>query len=137
MTDLNSTGFSQTDDDESQPLIQNVSQEENSKLSCFDPKKKFFRYFSLIFICFLTFGPYFCYVLPGALQTEFQRDLKISTAQFTLFVSLYSWPNVVLAFFGGLLIDNFLGVPFGAFLFSCTVSIGQLLFGFGAYINKV
>jgi hypothetical protein len=44
---------------------------------------------------------------------------------------------VVLAFFGGLLIDSFLGVPFGAFLFSCTVSIGQLLFGFGAYVNKV
>ena len=63
MSDLNSTGFSNTDDDETQPLIQNVSQDANREFSCFDPKKKFYRYFSLIFICLLTFGPYFCYVL--------------------------------------------------------------------------
>ena len=120
------------DADESLPLIQ-------TKIAsglC-DPRKKCYRYFSLIFICLLTFGSYFCYVLPGALQTEFQRDLKISTAQFTLFVSLYSWPNVVLAFFGGLLIDNFLGVSLGAIIFSCMVTTGQILFGYGAYINKV
>ena len=44
---------------------------------------------------------------------------------------------MVLAFFGGLLIDNFLGVPLGAIIFSCMVSLGQILFGYGAYINKV
>ena len=139
MNDSNRTNYTEEESDESQPLIQN--DETSNKTNClkklFDPRRKFYRYFSLVFICLLTFGPYFCYVLPGALQTEFERDLKISTAAFTLFVSLYSWPNVVLAFFGGLLIDNFLGVSLGAIIFSCLVSLGQILFGYGAYVNKV
>jgi MFS family permease len=76
-------------------------------------------------------------VLPGALQDHFEKDLKISTSKFTLFISLYSWPNVVLCFFGGFLIDNLLGIQMGAIVFSCLVTVGQILFGYGAYCNKV
>ena len=85
----------------------------------------------------LTFGPYFCYVLPGALEYEFENDLKISTSQFTLFISLYSWPNVILCFFGGVLIDNILGIRAGAILFSCLVTAGQIMFGIGAYAKQI
>ena len=129
--------------EEQQPLLRNsintslLDQESNSVNKFFDPIKKFYRYFSLIFICLLTFGPYFCYVLPGALENEFERDLKISTTQFTLFTSLYSWPNIILCFFGGFLIDRLLGVRLGAILFSCFVTIGQILFAYGAYTKNI
>jgi MFS family permease len=133
--------------DEREPLIRslNVNSVESlpeisltsTSFSLFDPRKKPFRYFSLIFICLLTFGPYFCYVLPGALERELERDLKITTTQFTLFASLYSWPNVILCFFGGFLIDRVLGIKWGAAIFSCIVSLGQILFALGAYVDQV
>ena len=102
-----------------------------------DPRRKFYRYFALFFISMLTFGPYFCYVLPGALEKEIERDLSISTTQFTVFTSLYSWPNVVLCFFGGYLIDRVLGIRLGAIIFSCLITFGQILFGYAAYTDNV
>lgn len=122
-------------DDETVPLLSN-NNAEPATYKLLDPRSKFYRYFGLIFICMLTFGPYYCYVLPGALEKEIERDLKITTTEFTVFTSLYSWPNVVLCFFGGYLIDKVLGVRLGAILFSCLITIGQLLFGYGAYVNK-
>ncbi|CAF0723161.1 unnamed protein product [Brachionus calyciflorus] len=126
--------------DEQQPLLRssiNDSNEQINQFPLFDPRAKFYRYFSLIFICLLTFGPYFCYVLPGALENEFERDLRISTTQFTIFTSLYSWPNIILCFFGGFLIDRVLGVRLGAILFSCFVTVGQILFAYGAYTRNI
>jgi hypothetical protein len=125
-------------DDENTPLLNatNIQDEQRKTEGFFDPKGKPYRYFGLIFICMLTFGPYFCYVLPGALEKEIERDLKITTTEFTVFTSLYSWPNVVLCFFGGYLIDRVLGMRFGAILFSCLITFGQILFGYGAYCNK-
>jgi hypothetical protein len=113
-------------DQETTPLLTNRQNEQtNKKLS--DPDGKLYRYFGLIFIASLTFGPYFCYVLPGALEKEIERDLKITTSQFTVFTSLYSWPNVILCFFGGYLIDKVLGIRLGAIIFSCLITCGQLL----------
>lgn len=131
--------------DECQPLIRNSindgssNEQKNIKIwqKTFDPNKKSFRYFSLVFICLLTTGPYFCYVLPGALEKEFEHDLDISTTQFTIFTSLYSWPNIILCFFGGFLIDRVLGVRLGTIIFSCFVTIGQLMFAIGAYTKSI
>ena len=102
-----------------------------------DPNGKPYRYFALFFICMLTFGQYFCYVLPGALEKEIERDLKITTTQFTVFTSLYSWPNVVFCFLGGYLIDRVLGVRLGAVIFSCMITFGQILFAYAAYVNNL
>jgi MFS family permease len=132
--------------DEMRPLLesQRSIRQQSSNLnesyflrSLFDPRKKFFRYFSLIFICLLTFGPYFCYVIPSALEKQFEHDLSISTTQYTLFNSLYSWPNIILCFCGGILIDRVFGLKFGTIIFSCTVLLGQFLFGYGAYHNNL
>lgn len=85
--------------DETQPLIQNsinddiIFEENRSCLKeSFDPRKKSYRYFCLIFICFMCFGSYFCYVLPGAIESQLEKSLRITTTQFTAFNSLYSWP---------------------------------------------
>ena len=57
-----------------------------------------------------------CYVLPGGLEKEIERDLKISTDEFTLFTSLYSWPNVFMCLISGFLIDKILGVRLGNYI---------------------
>jgi MFS family permease len=101
----------------------------------FDPRKRSYRYCSLILISLLTFGPHFCFSMPAALQIQFQRDLELNSAQYSVFNSLSSWPNV-LCFFSGTLIDRFFGIRKGALIFSIVLLVGQILFAFGAY-NKV
>jgi hypothetical protein len=94
---------------EREPIIQysdDTRSEGCVSIAC-NPRKVFFRYFALIFMCLLSFGSYFCYDNPAALQDHFKKDLKISTSTFTAFYSWYSWPNVVLCFLGGYLIDRF------------------------------
>ena len=102
-----------------------------------DPTKRYYRYFALIFICFLGFGSYFCYDTPAALEDQFKRDLKISTSTFTVFYSVYSWPNVILSFFGGILIDRVLGIRLGAIIFASFILVGQVLFGVGALVDQI
>lgn len=51
-------------------------------------------------------GSYFCYDNPGAIQDHFTEDMRLTTTEFTLLYAVYSWPNVVLCFIGGFLIDR-------------------------------
>lgn len=124
---------------ESDPLVQYSDKE--AKEGCIgymcNPRKAFYRYFALIFMCMLGFGSYFCYDNPAALQDHFKKDLKISTATFTAFYSWYSWPNVVLCFLGGYLIDRVFGIRLGALVFGGMVFVGQIIFAIGALRNTI
>ena len=126
---------------ERKPLIDNEENVINENRSCAsticDPRQAFYRYFALIFMCMLGFGSYFCYDNPAALQDHFKKDLQISTSTFTAFYSWYSWPNVVLSFVGGYLIDRVFGIRMGALIFGSIVFIGQLIFAFGAFNSHV
>ena len=51
-------------------------------------------------------GSYFCYDNPAALQDYFIKDMGLNTSQFVLLYSWYSWPNVILCFIGGFLMDR-------------------------------
>nr|XP_023019142.1 major facilitator superfamily domain-containing protein 1-like [Leptinotarsa decemlineata] len=64
------------------------------------------RFVALIFMCFLSFGSYFCYDNPAALQDYLKKDLNLTETQYTALYSVYSWPNVVLNVVGGFLIDS-------------------------------
>lgn len=49
--------------------------------------------------------------------------------------SIYSWPNVILCFIGGFLIDRVFGVRLGTIIYMFILMIGQLVFAFGATVN--
>lgn len=66
-----------------------------------DPSRLAHRLVVLLLMCFLGFGSYFCYDNPAALQTQVKRDMQVNTTKFMLLYAWYSWPNVVLCFFGG------------------------------------
>lgn len=51
--------------------------------------------------------------------------------------AFYSWPNVILSFVGGFLIDRVFGIPWGSIIFSMFVLIGQIIFGIGAYFKSI
>ncbi|EGD80621.1 major facilitator superfamily transporter domain-containing protein 1 [Salpingoeca rosetta] len=90
------------------------------------------RFMFLFVTCFLSFGNYFVYDNPAALQDQFKEDLNINTSQFMLTYSLYSWPNVFLCFVGGFLMDKVLGLRWGAILFAALVTVGQCVSAVGA-----
>ncbi|XP_067401783.1 lysosomal dipeptide transporter MFSD1 isoform X1 [Emydura macquarii macquarii] len=100
-----------------------------------DPRRLAHRLLVLAFMCFLGFGSYFCYDNPAALQTQVQGDMKVNTATFMALYAWYSWPNVVLCFFGGFLIDRIFGIRLGTIIFSVFVCVGQVIFAMGALLN--
>lgn len=98
------------------------------------------RWRALVAICLLTFGSYYVVDFPGSMGTgsgntieQYFRDHNMEYTQEMnqLLYSVYSWPNTVLAFFGGLLIDKYLGIRTAALLFTSLVVCGSLLFWVG------
>lgn len=131
---------------EKKPLLGAVNEGDNGEeevlegcggtMAC-NPHRPLHRYLVLAIMCFLSFGSYFCYDNPAALQDTMIKALDISESTFMGFYSWYSWPNVILCFFGGFLIDRVFGVRMGAIIFSLFVTAGQVLFAAGALVNHV
>lgn len=105
---------------------------------------------------------YFCYDNPGALQDYFKKDLHLSTTQFAMLYSIYSWPNVILCFVGGFLLDRWViqfsseiefnqqykqfcsflscicsvfGIRFGTIIYMFILMIGQLIVAVGGILD--
>lgn len=99
-----------------------------------DEKIDAFKIGILLAISFMTFGSYWCFDIPGSIQTQltdwFGGPNVYSKADNANLYSVYSYPNVILAFFGGFLIDR-LGTRFGATLFCSLVLAGQIVFSLG------
>jgi MFS family permease len=49
--------------------------------------------------------------------------------------SVYSFPNIILPFFGGILIDK-LGVRVAILIFSTVLIAGQMIFTLGGFLTK-
>lgn len=101
-----------------------------------DPRSLCHKLLILVLICILGFGNYFCYDAPSPLEKEIEGAMSVSTSQFTSLYALYSWPNVIMCFFGGLLIDRVLGFRLGAIIFLGLLLIGQMLLAFGAFAGQ-
>jgi MFS family permease len=102
-----------------------------------DPTKRRYRYCALIPLAFLTFGPYYCLTLPSALQIQIQQDLNMNAAEYSVFNSLSSWPNIVWCFLSGTLIDRFFSVRIGGPVFAISLLLGQIMFAAGAFYNII
>ena len=114
----------------------------------FHPSRLPFRIVALCFMCILSFGvftslnaehvsgSYFCYDNPAALQDRFMPDLNLTNTQYGLLYSIYSWPNVVLPFLGGYLVDRVLGLRRAAIIFSGFIMVGQIIVAAGAWVNS-
>lgn len=87
-------------------------------------------------ICLLGFGNYFCYDTPASLEVPIEAAMSVDTSQFTSLYALYSWPNVVMCFFGGVLIDRVLGIRLGSIVFLLLLVVGQFLLALGPFVNQ-
>lgn len=91
------------------------------------------KYVLLVCVCLFTFGSYFNYDLPGALQTQLSAQFGswYDTSNTLILYSVYSVPNCVLALLGGYLIDQVTGIRAGSVLFCTLVTIGNALVAAG------
>ncbi|XP_046871190.1 major facilitator superfamily domain-containing protein 1 isoform X2 [Hypomesus transpacificus] len=101
-----------------------------------DPSRLPHRIIVLSFMCFLGFGSYFCYDNPAALQKQVVQDMNLNTVQFMQLYSWYSWPNVILCFLGGFMLDRVFGIRLGTIIFALFVFVGQVIFASGALLNR-
>ena len=94
------------------------------------------RWFVLVFACILLIGDYFCYDNPSALQDSLQSEIGLSTSQVNWLYTIYSIPNIVLPFFGGLFMDKKGLSRICIFVFSFILCIGQAIFFYGIFIKS-
>lgn len=138
------------DDDElSRPIMEDTDYQSGNQIdneldpeltgcgatACCNPSHSVHRFIALIFMCLLGFGSYFCYDNPGALQDTMEKDLHLTNTQFMLLYSIYSWPNVILCFIGGFLIDRVFGIRMGTIIYLFILIIGQIMFASGGLFN--
>lgn len=62
--------------------------------------------------------------------------MKVNAADYANLYSWYSYPNVILCFFGGYLIDSVFGIRLGAIIFAGLICLGQVIFAGGAFLNQ-
>lgn len=112
-----------------------------------DPATVRYRFGLLFFVSMLTIGNYFAYDSIGALAPLIMEGMKVGREEIGMMYSFYSWPNLVMVFIGGFLIDRFgtrrMSLIFNALIVAGAVVVaaapsfwlmlgGRTLFGIGA-----
>jgi len=98
------------------------------------PANPSFRWIFLFFLCFLTFGSYWCYDIPSALENVLQPRLHINNSQFGLFYGVYNFMNIGLVLCGGYFIDR-IGLRAGSILFCFFIALGQIIVSIGVSLS--
>ena len=62
--------------------------------------------------------------------------MDFNSSQYNSLYLVYSWPNVVISMFGGLLLDRVFGIRIGTAVFCALICIGQLVFALGGIVNS-
>ncbi len=98
------------------------------------------RWLVLMCNCMLLFGNYYAYDNPAALNTLLARYLGFPPATFDytfgLLYAIYSFPNIILPFFSGFLIER-LGAKLVLVVLSLCVCCGQALFALGVTVRSI
>ncbi|CEG42787.1 major facilitator superfamily [Plasmopara halstedii] len=98
------------------------------------------RWLVLFLSCLLMIGNYYCFDNPAALKIQLQQHFSYIHKDryeflFNLLYTLYSVPNILLPFFGGVLVDRF-GARVMLFAFSTAILAGQFIFATGCSLSS-
>eukprot|EP00759_Apiculatamorpha_spiralis_P027650 PhF_6_TR30409/c1_g1_i1/m.44601 len=98
------------------------------------------RWRVLPLIMMITFGSYYVYDFPGAVgygkKNTIEQHFLANNQEFTetmnqALYSVYNYPNMILALFGGILIDKIFGIRKATLLFTTLIFSGSVLFWIG------
>ncbi|MFQ5817246.1 MAG: MFS transporter [Terriglobia bacterium] len=92
----------------------------------FHPSTALYRFSILAFVGLMLVGNYFAYDSIGALAPLIIEGMQIGREQIGMLYSFYSWPNLVMVFIGGFLVDRFGTRPM-SLVFSGLIVLGATL----------
>ena len=96
------------------------------------------RWFVLFIGWILLTGSYFWYDLPNTLSDLIEKYITHETdseVKYNQLYSIYSYPNIILPLFGGMLIDKF-GIRFSLILFISILVVGQGVFMIAGFMES-
>jgi len=99
----------------------------------FSPADPAFRWLFLFFLCFMTFGSYWSYDIPAAIENYLIQRFNSSTL-YSLLYTVYNFTNIVVVLFGGYFIDR-IGLRIGSLLFCALIALGQVVVSFGVSLH--
>lgn len=93
------------------------------------------RWIVLFFISLAMFGNYYVYDSISPLADLLKSQLNFSDKNIGLLNGIYSFPNIIMVFIGGIIIDR-IGTKKGSFLFSllCMIGAGITTFSNGSIV---
>ena len=80
----------------------------------------------LLAICLMNTNNYFGYHAPSAVSNLYEQQYKLGPEQFGTLFTIYSAPNIILAFISGVIIDQY-GVIFASILYNSLILIGLII----------
>ncbi|MCP4219100.1 MAG: major facilitator superfamily domain-containing protein 1 [bacterium] len=95
--------------------------------------KTIVRWSLLLLVSFVIAANYYSYDAMSAIKETMQTQLGLSSTQYGIIVSFYSFPNtfLLMTVFGGIFLDRF-GIRKTGFLFTLFCALGVLLTAYGA-----
>jgi MFS family permease len=90
------------------------------------------RWGLLLLVSFVIAANYYAYDAISSIKAVLQSELGISSTQYGIYVSFYSFPNtfLLMTVFGGIFLDRF-GIRKTGFLFTLFCALGVLLTAYG------
>ena len=89
------------------------------------------RWLILVLMGLVIFGSYFAYDAVSPVADFIMKGMSISSAQFGLFFSVYSLPNIIMVLFGGILLD-IIGMRKAGTIFAALCVIGVIVTASGS-----
>lgn len=96
-------------------------------------KKRYIRWGLLLLVSFVIASNYYAYDAMSSIKAVMQTELNISSTDYGLLVSFYSFPNtfLLMAVLGGIFLDRY-GIRKTGFLFTLFCALGVFLTAYGA-----
>jgi MFS family permease len=98
-----------------------------------DKRKRYVRWGFLLLASFVIASNYYAYDAMSSIKSVLQTQLNISSTDYGIIVSFYSFPNtfLLMTVFGGIFLDRF-GIRKTGFFFTLFCALGVLLTAYGA-----
>ncbi len=90
-----------------------------------------FRWISMLLVSLTVLATYLVYDSISPLGEIIQRDMNVTPTDFGLLYGAYSYPNFIMPFLGGILLDR-IGVRLGGMTFAGLCAAGALLTALGS-----
>ena len=108
---------------------------------------KYRRWIVLVLVCLIGMGMYCIYIYIYIIHSQFGymngnviekqliQDIGTTQKGYDILISIYSWPNIILPFFGGYFIDKF-GTKVMLILFLIIMLIGQMFYNLAISFSR-